>query len=289
VRAPPIFYTITKDETMPREDYQERKEARIDRLHERAENAADASNAAFEQSSKMADAIPFGQPILVGHHSESRDRRYRDRITNKMRQSAELSTKAKALKSRAHAAESSTAVSSDDPEAVRLLKEQVEALRAKQEADKAANRKLRKAKIAVNDLTAEALGAAGVEGEQARELIQLWQINCLYGEYVKLPGYRLSNRNANIKRLESRIKELQALEATEDATFVRDGFELVHNTEVNRVQLVFPGKPSEAIRTILKSSGFRWSRREGAWQRLLNSNGMNAAEYVATQIEALKE
>ena len=30
----------------------------------------------------MASAIPFGQPILVGHHSEGRDRRYRDRIHN---------------------------------------------------------------------------------------------------------------------------------------------------------------------------------------------------------------
>ena len=28
----------------------------------------------------MASVIPFGQPILVGHHSERRDRSYRDRI-----------------------------------------------------------------------------------------------------------------------------------------------------------------------------------------------------------------
>lgn len=30
----------------------------------------------------MASIIPFGQPILVGHHSEQRDRNYRDRIHN---------------------------------------------------------------------------------------------------------------------------------------------------------------------------------------------------------------
>lgn len=30
----------------------------------------------------MAVQTPFGQPILVGHHSENRDRNFRDRIHN---------------------------------------------------------------------------------------------------------------------------------------------------------------------------------------------------------------
>ena len=37
----------------------------------------------------MASIIPFGQPILVGHHSEKRDRNYRGRIHKKFERSFE--------------------------------------------------------------------------------------------------------------------------------------------------------------------------------------------------------
>lgn len=43
----------------------------------------------------MAHGIPFGQPILVGHHSERRDRNYRNRIENKFRKGYENYNKAK--------------------------------------------------------------------------------------------------------------------------------------------------------------------------------------------------
>jgi hypothetical protein len=65
----------------------ERFEARAERAGDRAE-ALDAKAERREQEGDeltgrartMGDAIPFGQPILVGHYSEGRDRRYRDRM-----------------------------------------------------------------------------------------------------------------------------------------------------------------------------------------------------------------
>ncbi|HTJ59457.1 MAG TPA: DUF3560 domain-containing protein [Devosiaceae bacterium] len=46
----------------------ERKQAaRRARLKARAEAAAKASAAAYTQARGMAEAIPFGQPILIGH------------------------------------------------------------------------------------------------------------------------------------------------------------------------------------------------------------------------------
>ena len=54
----------------------------------------------------------------------------------------------------------------------------------------------------------------------------------------------------------------------------------VENAEENRVQLVFDGKPPEETRAVLKQNGFRWSRRELAWQRQLNPQGKRAADYV---------
>jgi hypothetical protein len=59
---------------MARLDYEARRAARIDRLHARAEKARTESASAEQQARRMADVIPLGQPILVGHHSEGRER-----------------------------------------------------------------------------------------------------------------------------------------------------------------------------------------------------------------------
>ena len=62
--------------------YEEKQEARRARYEEKASRLRDEAHRLHDQAHEMASAIPFGQPILVGHHSEGRDRRYRDRIHN---------------------------------------------------------------------------------------------------------------------------------------------------------------------------------------------------------------
>lgn len=62
------------------------------------------------------------------------------------------------------------------------------------------------------------------------------------------------------------------------------GVTVIENVEENRIQLIFPGKPSPEIRKTLKQSGFRWAPSSGAWQRFLNNAGRYAAERV---VEAL--
>ena len=59
---------------------------------------------------------------------------------------------------------------------------------------------------------------------------------------------------------------------------------LAESPEDNRVRLYFDGKPSEETRSLLKRSGFRWSRSEGAWQRHLNAAGRAAARSVVKQL-----
>lgn len=61
----------------------------------RAKKAEERSEQLFEKAHDMASIIPFGQPILVGHHSEKRDRNYRNRIHNTMRKAFEEEGKAK--------------------------------------------------------------------------------------------------------------------------------------------------------------------------------------------------
>lgn len=64
------------------------------------------------------------------------------------------------------------------------------------------------------------------------------------------------------------------------------GGRLVRNTTLDRVQLIFDAKPSPEIVRELKSRAFRWSPREGAWQRQLTRNGLWAAEAVVKAISA---
>jgi hypothetical protein len=63
----------------------ERLEDRQDALDAKADRLVDRGSATVQQARTMGDAIPFGQPILVGHHSERRDRNYRNRIESTYR------------------------------------------------------------------------------------------------------------------------------------------------------------------------------------------------------------
>jgi antirestriction protein ArdC len=63
-----------------RADFEERQAERIERYHDLADKRGREANATHQEARRMAGAIPFGQPILVGHHSERRDRKYRDRM-----------------------------------------------------------------------------------------------------------------------------------------------------------------------------------------------------------------
>jgi triosephosphate isomerase len=45
------------------------------RLRDRAANVSAKGEAAYAASNRIANMIPMGQPILIGHHSERRHRR----------------------------------------------------------------------------------------------------------------------------------------------------------------------------------------------------------------------
>ncbi|GAA2470934.1 DUF3560 domain-containing protein [Streptomyces mauvecolor] len=65
----------------------ERAEDRAERFGQYADNAAARSESAWKRGHQIADGIPLGQPILVGHHSERRARRDQERIDNATRTS----------------------------------------------------------------------------------------------------------------------------------------------------------------------------------------------------------
>ncbi len=65
------FVTEIEDEDMTPE---ERAEQKAERLDGYSDNAQKRGEEAYQRSKDLTEGIPFGQPILVGHHSEKRHR-----------------------------------------------------------------------------------------------------------------------------------------------------------------------------------------------------------------------
>lgn len=262
--------------------YSERQEARKQRFEELAANAESQSNAAHSQARRMGENIPFGQPILIGHHSEGRDRRYRARITGTYEKSFALMGKAEHYRRKA-AGVGTAGISSDDENAIEKLTEQLTGLQAKQERMKAVNKVIRQ-RAGDTDAQIDGLLALGwLTNEQARELVE--------GDFCKrvgYPSYALTNNNANIRRIEQRIKELEARAKLETKEEKGRFYTYREDTDENRVMFIFDGKPSEAIRAILKSNAFKWSPSRGAWVRQLNANGKWAASCVKQKLDAME-
>ncbi|EIB96326.1 DUF3560 domain-containing protein [Pantoea sp. Sc1] len=68
----------------------DRQEERAERFEDYSEKRAAESEQALAAVDNLASAIPFGQPILVGHHSERRARKHAQKIENGMRRAVNL-------------------------------------------------------------------------------------------------------------------------------------------------------------------------------------------------------
>ncbi|EGY9635542.1 DUF3560 domain-containing protein [Salmonella enterica subsp. enterica serovar Rough O:c:z] len=81
----------------------DRQEQRAGRFSGYSEKRAGESEQTLEQVDALASVIPFGQPILVGHHSERRARRDAQRIENGMKRAVMLFERAEYWQERAQA------------------------------------------------------------------------------------------------------------------------------------------------------------------------------------------
>lgn len=267
---------------MPK-DFADRRQERIDRYRDRADAARTNSGALLNEARTMADVIPFGQPILVGHHSEQRDRNYRNRIHNKFGKAFSEGNRADYWDGRAAAAESNGAISSDDPEAVTQLAEKIADAEKSQELMKAANKIVRKKKLSDEEKVGLLCKDLKLSEDTARGLLVPD-----FANRVGFASYALQNNNANIRRMKQRLEQLKAAAAAEHKETAYSGFKVVENPDENRVQFYFDEKPSAEVRTILKRDGFKFSKRNGnAWQRFLNPRSIWVAESAAKEIAPL--
>ena len=197
--------------------YEQKKQRKIDRFNELAEKNRDKSTALYNSSKAISDLIPFGQPILVGHHSEGRHRRDLKRINSRMDQSIEADKKAAYYEGRAATVENNRAISSDDPEAVTKLKAKIEKCEKTQEIMKAANKLVKKM----------LKGGEPWKPEQLEELKKITgsvsSVSLLMPDFCGrygFPSYELTNNNANISRMKKRLKELEATSQDETKSYM---------------------------------------------------------------------
>lgn len=259
-------------------DFNERRENRIARCEDLAIKNEKESTARFGAAKSIGDHIPFGQPILVGHHSEGRHRRDIAKIDNNMRKSVEASGKADYYADKAKHIENDTTIYSDDPEAIVKLKEKIAALEKAQTTMKACN-KIVKSKKLDHSEKIEELVKLGLKEPNAEELMKPD-----YCGRIGFASYSLTNNNANINRNKKRLKQLVKLESDETSEWEAKGVRIVDSVEDNRLQMFFPGKPSDEIRKALKGKGFRWSPRNGCWMSYRSEWANRKAREIIEQL-----
>ena len=162
-------------------------------------------------------------------------------------------------------------ISADDPQAVQKLEKKLESLEKSQETMKAVNAYYRKHKTLD--------GCPHLSPEQLEKLKADMASSWHLGD-KPFATWALSNNSAEIQRVKDRIKSLSQQKEIGFVGWEFDGGKVEANTEANRLQIFFEDKPDEATREALKSNGFRWSPKAGAWQRQLTSNAYYAADYV---------
>lgn len=165
-------------------------------------------------------------------------------------------------------------ISSDRDDAAELLAQKLaglESLQAKMKQINAAHRAFKK--------NPASLGKNTKLTDQEKATIRNYEPQYSW-EPNPFPPYALSNNNANIRRVRQRLAEVEA--RAKDQTSEQDigDIKLVDNVDANRLQIFFPDKPDADTRTQLKRNGFRWSPKNGCWQRMRGNNATYAARSI---------
>lgn len=158
----------------------------------------------------------------------------------------------------------------DDPLAIEKLTARLEGMKERHELMKKRNAWWRKHKTMK--------GCPGFTDEEAAKMdeeiknnIPIWQL--------PYPHFCLSNGNAEMKRIEERIKTISVQREQGDAKQVYNGFTVEQSATEGRINITFDSKPEEAARNVLKSNGFHWSPRAKVWTRQLTPNALRAMKY----------
>ena len=161
-----------------------------------------------------------------------------------------------------------------DPHAREMLTDRLQRLQSTLDRGKAMNAHYRKHKTMK--------GFPGMTDETAAEMDEAISRAPSFAR-TPFPDFELASLRGKIKRTQENLSKLDGLEQHKDDaknTLEFDGGKLFLNMEQNRLQILFDEIPGDEIRSALKSHGFKWSRRNEAWQRQLTRNAIYDAKHI---------
>jgi hypothetical protein len=173
----------------PRMTTREKRERRAERRRGWAEGREAKAEIASKAAHDATAGIPFGQPILVGHHSEGMHRRAVERGQRQASKVVEHSDMARRHRQAAETIEAQldASIYDDDHDAIQRLRARIEQREAKRAEMKATNTAFRK------QHGAELKAMTSYQRSQA----------------VPYPGWELSNLGGCISRDKKRLKKLE--------------------------------------------------------------------------------
>ncbi len=233
----------------------EKLEHKLEKRHEWAEKAESRAAAEFQAADKAVEGIPFGQPIMVGHHSERMHRRAIERAQGHSDNACAEYRKAKYHEDKARGLERrlENTIFSDDEDAVERLQAKLEDRRKLQDGYKKINKIIR-SKITPAEKLKEIM-LVGIFGEEtASELVE---------SGCTLPAFILTNNNSEIRRIEKRIEEINRRAEQQAAAEQAENGVLAKFDRYGNATVTFAEKPDYEIIRALKDAGFYWSR--GSW------------------------
>ena len=230
----------------------ERLKAKLEKRELWADKAKGRADQHFASASRIADNIPLGQPILLGHHSERHARRDAERIRSSMTHGVEEQRLAQHHASCAAglADQLDRSVFSDDENAIEQLEARIAENEAERDRRKLINRLFKKRDT-------EGLANLGLNLERLEASVA--QLPSF--DQQPYPGYSLTNLGARIRSDRKRIDEIRARTARAERANAGGGVVIEGTGEYVRV--TFAEKPTREVLDALRAAGFSWGA--GSW------------------------
>ena len=230
-----------------RTNFEERRQARIERYQELAQKAEEEANRRIHSPWVNAVIDMGGEPVKMGHHSERRHRAILKRADRDVQKAVENWKKAEYYRQKAKAAASNRTIYSDDPQALEKLREKLRRLEESHEEGKRLNAEYRRVKGDIDKMNIpEDLK------KEYKEAKAKWFMGP--DNWRPYPSFAVKNTNAEIRRIKERIAALEQAAEAESREIPFNGGKIVVNVEENRVQIFFDEKPAEEIRQRLKKN-----------------------------------
>lgn len=249
--------------------YEYKQEARRLRLEAAAARAQQQGEASLSSARQLVEGIPFGQPILVGHHSEKRHRRTLEKHDNRMRAGFARLKDAEELARRAEAV-GSGGISGDDPEAVEKLGDKVADLEARRDRMKLINSAFRKGRGGMHwaDLVEPTLTE-----REVKEINSTARAQPFY-KGIPYPPYCLTNIGARIREAKRRATEIAERSKAEAVEEEVNGCTIRTDPDDNRIVIEYPRRLSKDEYQNVRRAGFVWSPTRGGFTRKLGGGGV---------------